>query len=223
MSLVEDAGIKALQGLNDYIALLRVLIGHASDARKALVVSLSMARELEAGAMYMEDGGVEDLQKLLDEEPFPFTHMQRDGWIRSVSGSPPDPRAYVDPAVTGRLDREWCLRVQRALLASGMTRHNPIRDKLLIAASANEGVVRLQETAYALIQLELSRSSQTHLPGYLLKQMKSSDSFVPEGNGVYRMVGFAPGSPTVVAGESAPVGYASDAAVLSEDADDRIT
>lgn len=222
LSLVEDAALEALKRLNTYIALLKALMGNALDARQSLLVSLSMAAELNSSATYLDDGELEDLEKLLAGEPFPLPRMQREGWIGSVSGPPPDPRAHVDPAASDRLDVELCLKIQNALLAAGMTRHNPILEMLLTAASVNNGSVRLQETAYALIQLGLSRSSQGHLPGYLLKQMSASASFVREGKGVYRMVGGSAGGPQVVAGESVPAESGSDVEALPEQVDEPI-
>ena len=117
--------------------------------------------------------------------------MQREGWIGSVSGPPPYPIPHIDPSVSGRLDAKLCLDVQNSLLAAGVTRRNTIMEMLRVAASVNGGVVPLQETNCALRQLGLTKSSEAHLPGYLLKQMASSTEFVREGKGVYRMLAFS--------------------------------
>ena len=220
LSLVEDAALEALGKINAYLALLKTLMGHALDARHALLMSLSTTSELGSRNACLDDVNLEDLEEFLAKEPDPFAQMQRDGWIGSTSGPPPDPRAYVDPTASSRLDVDWCIRVQHALLAAEMTRHHPISDMLLIAASVNDGAIRLQETAYALIQLGLSRSSQSHLPGYLLKQLSASNDFVREGRGVYRMTAFSTGGPRVVAGAGVPAESGSDLEDLSGSADE---
>ena len=224
MALVEDAALEVVRKLDAYIGLLKGLLGDALDARRSLILSFPYAPSLDASDSDREDMDLGELERILAGEPFAtgdsaFPRMQREGWIRNVSGPPPDPRAYVDPADSGRIDAEFCMNVQLGLLAAGLNRRDPILDMLRVAASANGGIVRLQETSYAIRQLGLSRSSEAHLPGYLLKQMKASDDFVREGKGVYRFSSFLKGGPEIVSGEGVPATLDSPVDARSEEAD----
>ena len=224
LALVEDAALEVVRKLDAYIGLLKTLLGDALDARRALILSFPSAPELDASASNREGMDLGELERILAGDPFAtgdsaFPRMQREGWIGSVSGPPPDPRAYVDPAESGRIDTEFCMNVQLGLLAAGLTKRDPILDMLRIAASVNGGLVRLQETSYAIRHLGLSQSSEAHLPGYLLKQMKASDDFTREGKGVYRLLSFPKVSPEIVLGEGVPATRESPVDAPSEGAD----
>ena len=225
--LVQDAGLEALRKIDAYIGLLKTLITNAVDARQLLVSSLSLVATLDTDSTDADAGALEELELLLAGEPlavdaFPIPGLQREGWIGSVSGPPPGSAARVGPGVSSRLDIQLCLRIQNALLAAEMSRHHPILDMLRVAASVNDGHVRLQETAHALIQLGLSQSTQANLAGYILKQMVASGSFVREGKGVYRMTSFPRGPVEGISVENAPDQGGKDVEAVSADAGEAI-
>ena len=217
---VEESALEVVRQMDSYINLLKTLLGDAYDARQSLLLSLPTAAAADCSTSYWD---VEGFEKPGDGKPFvgdDFALSQRQGprGGYGVSGPFSSSRAYVDPAVNGRLDAGLCMAVQNALLAAGMTSRDSILDMLGVAASINDGLVRLQETSYALRQLGLSRSSEAYLPGYLIKQMQSSHDFERVGKGAYRWLLYPRPEPKGAPVEIAPAYSETALDALSGDA-----
>ena len=112
---------------------------------------------------------------------------------------PADVKARLYPSVGDRVleiqgvDQDKISVLENALSNSGITRKNPIIEMVRVIAAANDGVIVLQETCAVLKKMNLSRSSSTNLPGYLIKKMLQSQEFVKAeefGRGVYRWLLF---------------------------------
>ena len=225
--LVQDAGLEALRKIDAYIGLLKTLITNAVDARQLLVSSLSLVATLDPDSTDADASALEELELLLAGEPlavdaFPIPGLQREGWIGSVSGPPPGSAAPRWSRCEQPAGRPAVLEIQNALLAAEMSRHHPILDMLRVAASVNDGHVRLQETAHALIQLGLSPVHPSESRGIYLKQMAFSDGFVREGKGVYRMTSFPRGPVEGISVENAPDQGRKDVEAVSADAGEAI-
>ena len=167
----------------------------AHEVAAALDAQISALKARLSAAEQARDA-IKDWLASSDEiSVLPRPPMSADRFVFNAAGKRV---AIVEEVPIVVLDPELDAKLEAALLAAGMSRRNSILEMLRVVASANNGLVPLRETAATLRKLNLSRSSASNLPGYVIKRLLGSGEFQREGqsgSGLYRRIRYVESAP----------------------------